>query len=218
MDIKVDEHTVIVFDLDDTLYNELDFLKSAYKSIAQYLEPTDWKPLYISIFSLYRCGSNVFEFLVEKYKIDIKVLIDMYRNHKPEIQLFDGVINVLNAIKSNKGSIGIITDGRSKTQRAKLESLGVYDYIDEIIISEELGSEKPSVDNFRAIENAISGTQYYYIADNLKKDFVAPNYLGWKSIALLDNGKNIHFEANKYMDNQHQPQGFILAFNDINII
>lgn len=33
---------------------------------------------------------------------------------------------------------------------------------------------------------------FYYIGDNLRKDFVAPNKLGWQTICLLDNGENIH--------------------------
>ena len=98
MDLKIDKHTVIVFDLDDTLYNELDYLKSAYQSIAKTLEPNGWKTLYSTMFSLYRSNINVFEFLVKNYKIEINTLIDLYRNHDPEIKLFDGVKNVINTI------------------------------------------------------------------------------------------------------------------------
>lgn len=218
MDIKVDHKTVIVFDLDDTLYNELDYLKSAYKSIALYLEPTDRNALYSKMFSLYRNKANVFEFLAGSYDLEVLTLIDMYRNHQPHIQLFDGVLDVMEAIKSKKGKIGIITDGRSKTQRAKLESLGILNYIDKIIISEEIGSEKPHIANFKAIENSLPGNTYYYIADNLKKDFVAPNILGWKSAALIDNGKNIHFEAYENLELQFLPQEYIIDFKDIKII
>lgn len=218
MDIKVNTETVIVFDLDDTLYNELDYLKSAYKSISKHLEPENWSSLYSKMFSLYRSKINVFEFLAESYKTDIKLLVDMYRDHQPDIQLFDGVKDVFEAIKSKNGKIGIITDGRSITQRAKLKSLRILSYIDKIIISEEIGSEKPNTANFKAIENALPGTEYYYIADNLKKDFIAPNALGWKSVALIDNGKNIHFESHNFMTHQNLPQAFIKDFKDFIIL
>lgn len=218
MDIKVDHNTVVVFDLDDTLYNELDFLRSAYASIAKSLEPENWKQLYASIFSLYRCNGNVFEFLSKTYGIEVKTLLELYRNHQPNIQLSDGVLEVFNAIKSKNGRIGIITDGRSKTQRAKLESLGILKYIDSIVISDEIGSEKPSLANFKAIESSLPGIVYYYIADNLKKDFIAPNALGWKSVALIDKGKNIHFESHKYMEFENLPKDFITDFNELTII
>ncbi|WP_035479901.1 HAD family hydrolase [Gelidibacter mesophilus] len=218
MDIKVDHETVIVFDLDDTLYNELDFLRSAYASIARSLEPENWKQLFASIFSLYRSNGNVFEFLSKTYGVEVTSLLKMYHNHQPNIQLFDGVLEIFKAIKSKNGRIGIITDGRSKTQRAKLESLGILNYIDSIIISEEIGSEKPSLDNFKAIESSLPGIVYYYIADNLKKDFIAPNALGWKSIALIDMGKNIHFESHKYIGDIYLPQRFILDFVELKFI
>ena len=218
MDIKVDHNTIIVFDLDDTLYNELDYLKSAYMSIALFLDHDHWKPLYMKMFSLYRCKENVFEILSNTYDIKIEVLIDMYRTHRPSIQLFEGVIDVFDEIKSKNGKIAIITDGRSKTQRAKLNSLGVFEYLDEVIISEEFGSEKPNLENFKAIERSIPGETYYYIADNLKKDFIAPNALGWKSVALMDNGKNIHFDAHRSIAHEKMPQEYLLNFKELRII
>lgn len=218
MDIRVDSNTIIVFDLDDTLYNELDYLKSAYQSIALFLDPKDWKRLYAKMFSLFRSKINVFEFVAHSYNIEIETLIEIYRNHHPNIKLFDGVIEVFDNIKSKNGKIGIITDGRANTQRAKIESLGILNYIDSIIVSDEIGSEKPNVANFKAIENSLSGAVYYYIADNLKKDFIAPNFLGWKSVALIDNGKNIHCESHQHMNPQNSPQEFIIDFNDLKII
>jgi putative hydrolase of the HAD superfamily len=218
MDIKIDKNTVIVFDLDDTLYNELDYLKSAFRHISQQLEPKDWKTLYVSMFSLYRCKENVFDVLTSKYHTDNETLMDMYRFHFPQISLFNGVLDVIKTIKTKNGKIGIITDGRSQTQRAKIKSLGILNLIDKIIISDEIGTEKPDQINFKAIEDAFSGNNYCYIADNLKKDFVAPNSLGWKTIGLIDNGKNIHIESHRYMDNEHKPQEYILSFSEINII
>lgn len=218
MDIKVSNSTVVVFDLDDTLYNELDYLKSAYQHIARHLEPTNWKPLYATMLSLYRSQENVFKNLAAQYNVAASVLIDMYRFHSPKLQLFDGVLAVMNAITSKNGKLAIITDGRTKTQTAKLKALGIYELFDHIVISETLGTEKPNEANFKAIESAIAGQTYWYIADNLKKDFIAPNNLGWHSVALIDNGKNIHYQASNYMTEIHKPKGFILNYDDLNII
>lgn len=218
MDIKVDQNTVVVFDLDDTLYNELDYLRSAFRSIALFLDRNNWKLLFAKMFSLYRNKLNVFEFLADAYDVEISVLIDLYRNHQPDIQLFDGVLEICEAIKSKQGKIGIVTDGRSKTQRAKLESLGILSFIDCVVISEEIGSEKPDVANFKVIENTLLGTEYYYIADNLKKDFIGPNALGWKSVALIDNGKNIHSESYKHLNPENLPQEFIISIKEIRTV
>lgn len=219
MDIKVSIDTVIVFDLDDTLYFELDYLKSAYREIAMKLEPNNWELLFMKIFSLYRNDKNVFEFLQNEYSIEQSKLIELYRFHKPQISLRNGVGELISNIKENNGRVCIITDGRSITQRNKLESLRILEEVDMICISEEIGEEKPSLKAFNLIQSAYSdSTEFYYIGDNIKKDFIAPNLLGWKSVCILDSGLNIHNKAYKFIDNKnHLPNYYISNFEEINI-
>lgn len=218
MDIKIDQNTVIVFDLDDTLYNEIDFLKSAYIDISKELEPNTWEQLYTQLFSLYRNKLDVFEFICNTYTIEKEDLIQRYRNHIPNIKPFDGVLNTLQKIKEGKGRIAIVTDGRSITQRNKLQKLGLLPYLDHVIISEEIGSEKPNPLNFTAIENHFQLTAYYYIADNFKKDFIAPKKLGWQTIALIDSGLNIHTHAHTCTSEDHLPDFYMTSYSELNII
>ena len=215
MDINVNDKTVIVFDLDDTLYNEFDFLKSAYTHIAKQLEPSDWKSLLVLMLSLYRSKKNVFDVLAERYNQSKDSLIEIYRNHTPDITLFPGALGILTAIKNRKGKIGILTDGRVKTQSAKINALGISDLVDKIVISEAIGSEKPDTRNFKIFEKDLQAETYCYIGDNLKKDFVAPNLLGWNTIGLVDNGLNIHYGAHQYFDQQYLPKQFILSIDEI---
>ncbi len=217
MDIQVDSKTAIVFDLDDTLYNEIDFLKSAYIELSKKLAPDSWQQLFSNLFSRYRNKENVFEYVSETYGVSKSELIDSYRNHLPNIKPFDGVIDVMNGIKEKEGKIGIITDGRSTTQRNKIKALGISGYIDFIVISEEIDSEKPNEKNYRLIENELDCTINYYIADNIKKDFVAPKKRGWKTVGLIDNGLNIHSNAYKYEDEAHLPHDFISSIGEITI-
>ncbi|OWW24221.1 hypothetical protein B4Q04_17250 [Zobellia sp. OII3] len=215
MDIKVDEKSVIVFDLDDTLYNEIDYLRSAYSAIAMELAPKQWKKLFVQMFSMYRNKENVFEYLTTTFGVEKQMLINLYRNHQPAIVPFEGVLPLLKHIKDKGGKLGVITDGRSKTQRAKLSALAVVDYFDTIVISEELGSEKPDKKNYRAIEEAFPNHRYCYIADNIRKDFLAPNTLGWDSIGLIDNGLNIHSDAFRYFTEDHLPKTFVKNIGEI---
>lgn len=217
MDIKIDENTVIVFDLDDTLYNELDYLKSAYIEISKELEPNHWEQLFTQLFSLYRNKQDVFEFICSTYALDKEKLIKRYRNHKPNIEPFKGVLETLQKIKDKKGKLAIITDGRSITQRNKLKKLGLLPYLDFIVISEEIGSEKPNESNYKAVENHFELKIYYYIADNFKKDFITPKNLGWKTIALIDNGLNIHSNAHTYTSEEYLSEYYISSFSQVNI-
>ena len=41
-------------------------------------------------------------------------------------------------------------------------------------------------------QDKYADAEFVYIGDNLRKDFITPNKLGWKTICLLDDGRNIH--------------------------
>ncbi len=218
MDIKVDKNTVVVFDLDDTLYNEFDFLKSAYTHIAKNLEPKNHQHLLVLMLSLYRSQENVFEIVGQRYGQEMHSLIKMYRDHVPDIQLFNGVMPLMKEIKFKKGKIGIVTDGRVQSQMAKIEALKIMGLIDKIVISEAIGTEKPNRNNFKIIEDSLKGSTYYYIGDNLQKDFLAPNAMGWKTLGLIDNGLNIHHHSHLYLYKDHMPQHFFASYLEVRLV
>lgn len=201
--------TILVFDLDDTLYKEIDFLKSAYREIAVFISQTTEVPFEILLTEMvdnYYDGLNVFKEIIEKHKISnvtVDELIKIYRNHKPQINLTENIKNLLFNLKKKVFKVGLITDGRSIQQRNKIRALGLTDYFDDIIISEEFGSEKPNINNFKYFETKYGKLlNYIYIGDNTKKDFIAPNTLGWLTLCLLDDGNNIHkqfFDLDKNM-------------------
>lgn len=193
-----------VFDLDDTLMYEIDYLKSAYNEIALELGHEN---LYPQMLNWYKDGTDVFEIIAHKFNIKKSNLIQSYRNHLPEIQLRKDTEELLRKIKANGHYLGLITDGRSVTQRNKLKALGIESIFNQIIISEEYGSAKPEARNYEAFLGNHS-SDYYYIGDNVKKDFVTPNALGWKTICLLDKGQNIH-KQNFDMPHEYLPQHII---------
>lgn len=218
MDIKVNERTVVVFDLDDTLYNEMDYLRSAYIAIAKKLDFENWQALFSRMFSLFRTKQDVFAYLIDQYSFTKEELLIQYRNHEPSLQLFEGVLETIQKIKEKKGKIAIITDGRSSTQRTKLKALGLLNLVDKIVISEEVGSEKPDENNYRMVMESFVDHNYLYMADNLRKDFLAPNKLGWQTLGLVDNGLNMHYDGHMYFIEDHSPQQFVTSFSEINIV
>lgn len=218
MDMKVDNKSVIVLDLDDTLYNEIEFLKSAYMEIARGLEKHNHLPLYAKMISLYRSQKDVFGILADYYQVSKSGLISKYRQHQPKIKLFDGAKELLENIKKYNGKIGIITDGRTQTQTAKIKALGIASYLDHIVISEEIGTEKPHPNNYKEMENTFGEGSYSYIADNFKKDFITPNILGWDTVGLIDNGLNIHTENHLYFNKEHEPKKYVSSLGEINIV
>ena len=190
---------VVVFDLDDTLYKEIDFLKSAYHEIADWFrDEYGIYGLWSEMLRYYREKKDVFQEVIDFYKrpVDKQYLLDMYRNHQPNIQLDDNTKYVLDYLKNDKRyEIAIITDGRSLTQRNKAKALNLYHYLEEevdMLVSEEHGHEKPDCYAYDMVEAFFPECEYVYVGDNPKKDFAAPNSLLWDTVCLLDDGRNIH--------------------------
>jgi putative hydrolase of the HAD superfamily len=188
---------VVIFDLDDTLYKEIDYLKSAYREIATYLisefEIEDPFDLMIKFYSE---GKNVFNELNIHYNLPVPIehYLKIYRNHFPTISLDEITCNTLVHLKNQGYAIGLITDGRTITQKNKIKALGLSKYLDKklIVISEDFGFSKPSIEIFLYFQDIFSNAEFFYIGDNIQKDFITPNSLDWKTICLLDNGLNIH--------------------------
>lgn len=198
---------VVCFDLDDTLYKEIDYLKSAYREIAayaaEYCHGCSDSPMifaakaYDAMLAAYQNGENAFECLNRflGLKLPISDYLQIYRNHKPRISLSEDVVQTLDTLKADGCIIGLITDGRSVQQCDKIEALGLSRWIanEDIVISEEFGSEKPSPANYEYFMNRYPKCRdFTYVGDNLQKDFIAPSALGWTTVCLLDDGRNVH--------------------------
>lgn len=195
---------VVVFDLDDTLYKEVDYVKSGYKAVAEYWGDAS---LYDVEMAAYESGRNAFDVLkAKKPDADIEKSVEVYRNHKPDITLPCESVITLEYL-SRKYPLALITDGRSIGQRNKIEALGIAEYFapEDIIISEEFGSDKHSQANFKAIMAHHGDAEYFYIGDNPEKDFYQPGLLGWTTIQLNDvDGVNV-FDQSSVTDNEHLP-------------
>ena len=53
--------------------------------------------------------------------------------------------------------------------------------------------------------NRYPDSSFVYIGDNLSKDFVTANLLGWKTIILLDDGRNV-FKQDFDIDINYRPK------------
>lgn len=220
MIIKLDHSCFFIFDLDDTLYYEIDYLRSGYRAISDYLKPFINEDIYSDLFKRYSHNpkENVFQWIIDKYPSIITKdnLLQIYRNHLPNISLNKDSEKFLNTLKKYNVRMGVVTDGRSNTQRNKLQALGIIDYFLEIVISEEFGSEKPDIRNFQYFKDKYPNSKFYFFGDNLKKDFISPLGLGWIVFCLLDKGDNIHNQEIKIED--HNQISFIKSFDDIELI
>lgn len=190
---------VVVFDLDDTLYKEQDFVHSAFRAIANALsnKGIDASEAYRVMEDAFSESRNPIDAILANYPSSIgeEQLVDIYRNHEPNISLDEETISVLSELQSLRHELALITDGRSRSQRNKIAALGLERYMpaSHMYISEETGADKSHPDNFVAVQRRYPREKHYvYVGDNPAKDFVQPNRLGWVSVCLEDDGRNIH--------------------------
>lgn len=189
----------VIFDLDDTLYSEKKYVQSGYKAIAK--EFPNVENMEAKLWDVFRHGGQAIDEVLKAENIFTEVnkfkALKIYRFHKPEITLYSGTFEMIERIKKKGKKTGIITDGRSEGQHAKLKVLHIVNLVDEIIITDELGGpefRKPNERAFRLMQERfnIPFNAMAYIGDNKKKDFTASESLGMSSI-YFKNTDGLYF-------------------------
>lgn len=188
-----------VFDLDDTLFPETEYVRSGFRTVAEYFGKTyGVKEAYPKLQRLFaENAKGVFDRLCEEEKLSEgakKEAIDIYRTHRPEnLPYADGAEELLKHLRKNGYRLGIITDGRPFAQQAKIDALGVADLVDEIIITDALGGEeyrKPNPYAFRLMTEklGVKAEETVYVGDNPQKDFAIKKYLPVTTVRVLGQG------------------------------
>ncbi|MDE5774579.1 MAG: HAD-IA family hydrolase [Muribaculaceae bacterium] len=209
MNVDIHYHdTVVVFDLDDTLIRERDFCRTGFKVVEDYLtERYDngrFKGLCARMIAALEARLPYLPVLEDALAPDLRDIkedvLDIYGAHvEPAISPSENVVSTLELLKSRGIRMGLITDGRSRTQRAKLQSANLLKYFspDMIYISEERGADKSRPDSFTDIVRKFpEAKRFIYVGDNPEKDIFIPTLLGWETAILTYNQDNAHFQSN----------------------
>jgi putative hydrolase of the HAD superfamily len=191
--------SAVVFDLDDTLYDELEYCKSGLAAVSEFLA-SSWpsRPaglIYDALWSQFAAGnrSRTFNAALDAIGIpheedQIQELIAVYRGHVPKIALPADSRDVLSRLKADY-RLALLTDGFLPAQRLKVQTLGIEAYFETIVYTEELGRQcwKPSLAAFEKVIETLneSPAQMVYVADNEEKDFIGPNRLGLSSVQII---------------------------------
>lgn len=197
----------IIFDLDDTLYYEQDYVKSGFRAVSRYIgskygvSEKEFYKLQLDILEKEGRG-KVFDLALENFSLpqdEVEKMLAVYRSHEPEgIQLYEDVEYILEKLKKEgKYKTGIITDGNAQVQWNKIKSLGLIDLVDEIIVTDDYGVDKRKPAPFaylRLLEIfKIRAEEAVYIGDNPLKDFIGARGLGMKTIRIIRE-KGMHIE------------------------
>ena len=188
---------ILVFDLDDTLYDEKQFVYSGFFEVENWISEmsqTSSNIIYesmvkdLSVNGRGEVFNNALKIYFHKTKKNIKKCISIYRLHKPRISLEKDVVNLLIELGKTY-ELYIVTDGNKIVQNNKIKSLDVEKYIKKAFITYRYGlkASKPSLKCFEIIKNIekINWQELVYIGDNPNKDFVNLNKVDAITIRVL---------------------------------
>jgi putative hydrolase of the HAD superfamily len=90
-------------------------------------------------------------------------------------------------LRDNGLKIGIVSNGRSVKQWEKIIRLGLQHFFHTVVISEEVGFEKPDTEIFKVALKKLNvkPDEALYVGDTLETDVLGANKSGVVSVRLL---------------------------------
>jgi putative hydrolase of the HAD superfamily len=193
---------VVVFDVDDTVYLERDYVKSGFHAIESEYGLPGFERMAWDLF-LEGARGDTIERALDRLGIESPIefvgkLVATYRSHLPTISLQNDAVPVLTKLLERHVPVGVVTDGPLVSQTRKVEVLGLRKFAELVVYTDSYGEEysKPHPRSFEEIQLAtgISSWSHIYVADNPLKDFAGPSALGWRTLRVR-RPLSLHVEA-----------------------
>ncbi|WP_121661841.1 HAD family hydrolase [Metabacillus litoralis] len=205
----------IIFDVDDTLYDQLKPFKNAFTSNFKHLTDISIEKLYISsrkhserLFDkseagtvsllelhTYRIMAACKEFEIEINENEAITFQRTYEEEQKKITLYPEIERLLELLSHKGKQLGILTNGPHQHQLMKINQLGLTRWIPEehIFISGAIGSAKPALLAFETVEKKLllNKNHTVYIGDSFDNDVIGAKKAGWYSIWMNHRKKDI---------------------------
>ncbi len=183
-----------IFDLDETLIDRTATIKLFIKDqfVRLGLDKQYTYGAYQSRFleldqNGYADKEQLFQTLIEEFNISWSVeslIADFYDNAWKNCQTFVDVEDTLNQLKRQGYKLGIITNGSSRSQRAKISGTDLSNWMETILVSGEEGISKPDAEIYlRALQRLnIDAEHCVFIGDNPQTDIAGAYNVGITSV------------------------------------
>ncbi|SEO15221.1 putative hydrolase of the HAD superfamily [Amphibacillus marinus] len=197
----------IIFDVDDTLYDQFIPFQLAFNYTFNYSLSHD--ELYHLFLASRDYSDQVFEaeqngeisslalqiFRITKACADLGLLIaeheaikfqQCYQHFQTKITLFPELYKALDWLMQQNVQIGILTNGNTEHQQMKIDQLLLQKWVQpaHTFISASIGHAKPSIELFRFIEGQmqLDRGQTWYVGDSFTNDVMGAKQAGWQSL------------------------------------
>lgn len=166
-------YRTILFDLDNTLYNETDFLFPVYKVISEKFYPDNFDRVYNFLVSefIYRGRKSLFDKLIGAFPqngISSKNCLAVLRTYRCSnlLTLYPWFLDFLDQV-GRKFKIRIITNGHVDQQKNKIWSINFGNYTKSMdVVYANLTKPKPHIESYFAFHDVEDFNDPIYIGDS----------------------------------------------------
>jgi len=186
---------VVAFDLDDTLYPEIEFVRSGFRAVAAEAARAWGVEAGAAFETLWGSfqrdgrGSQLDALCAQHGRSTrpwVRRFLNVYRSHTPDIQLPAATRTVLDAL--SEFPLYLVTDGHKGVQANKVAALRLSPWFRHCYLTHRYGvrHEKPSPHVFRLLlaREGCAPADVVYVGDDPGKDFRGIRPLGFRTIRV----------------------------------
>jgi putative hydrolase of the HAD superfamily len=212
---------IVAFDLDDTLYDEMQFVASGLDAVAKAaaeelgLEICEARSVLEHSWRTQPRGQAIDDLLrhFDRHtRGRVRRLSDVYRRHVPAIRCPEVTWRVLDELASYP--LYLVTDGHKLEQESKIRALGLAARFRRCLITNRYGIrfQKPSPFVFERIleRERCTPRDVVYVGDDPSRDFLGIRPLGFRTIRVR-TGRHAHVQVPDYQDAECSVAGLELV-------
>lgn len=185
----------VLFDLDDTIYDQHQWLAGAWDAVARAAHEVgvDGPALRRALGSVAAEGSargGIIDRALARVgaAVDVAPLVEAFKAHRPpSLDPYPGAIAALRRIRRDVRT-GLVTDGDIAVQRSKIDALGLADLFDVVVLSDEFGRQRRKPDPapfLSALASlGVDPVRAVYVGDHPEKDVVGSQAIGMRAIRV----------------------------------
>lgn len=132
---------------------------------------------------------RIFNRVCEEFQVElpVKKLVEVYRSTRPVLLLYPDAEQLLERLEKKAVKTGLITDGCSMVQHAKIEALSLNKRLDYVLATDDFGISKPQRAVYERCLEALGCTpeEAVYIGDNPAKDFCGAREIGMATVRIV---------------------------------
>lgn len=207
---------LFLIDMDDTLYEERDFVMSGFRAVADHLGGTgcDREKVWQYLRQRFETEGRgrIFDHLLYEFiggdvsETDVDACVTVYRQHTPTIALYPGVRELLDILHL-RGRIVVVTDGMPSVQRNKFRALGLDSLVDQLVCCWDYAPKPDPASLAGVVEQGQADA--LYIGDDPARDLGLAEALGIDCIRVRTG------RFAEVPNEPHQPLADLSRFADL---